>query len=444
MKSARLIQTQWRGWAARQRLAHTRKLNTTALLVQTRWRAVQARRHLAALRHARHTRLSKCATRIQATWRGYVARKRYNEQQQKRMQQLRQQQQQQQQSRRSNFVTQSSTASSSTDSSTRTLGARIQNSLKILNCPDVSIPLTHIISSLNDLHTVTRLSPECCEIFVNESATDILFGFIANCNRSVPHMDMIKLCLDILLNLARYARTVDQVTTHPASFPTLVNLLQAYQLSNPAIFMNVCVIMLLMNRHGCLTDVQMSQVGGREKFAAKLVGMHMTLEKRRTSTRVTDTAAASAAQQRAQRRYVYALEPDWQLGRMSSRTIEFTDALNALETLIGELGMRHVLTVSSSAVVSTSTSKRVAAPRRDAQTPTAAHSSTQHMSTRASARRIEYSTASVSNTAVDTIVEHSTTIISNDNNSSVLSNITIRSVTGFNEEPHLNSTRNHL
>ena len=140
---------------------------------------------------------------------------------------------------------------------------------------------------------------------------------------------------------------------------------------------------------------------------------------------------------------IYALDPEWQLGKMA-RTIEFNDALNSLEVLIGELGMRHVLTTSSSAVVTTSSTKRVA-PRRDAQTPTCTHSSSQ-MGTRSSARRIEYSqtTSATSSSVHDTIVEHSTTIISNEHNSSVLSNITIRSVSGFNEEPHLNSTRNHL
>lgn len=241
--------------AARGRLAQKKKQVEAAISIQTQWRMICARRRFKTIvestrliqkwyRSNRERRVNASATLIQATWRGYVARKKYFADKKLRQQQQ-QQKSRQQQTRRS--------ATTMADQQSRTLGDRIKSSLQLLMCPaETNIPLWSIICSLNDLHTVTRLSPECCEIFVRESATDVLFGFIANCNRSVPHMDMIKLCLDILLNLARYYKTVTQICTGPAAFPTLLNLLQAYQLSNSAIFMNVCVIMVLLHRHACL------------------------------------------------------------------------------------------------------------------------------------------------------------------------------------------------
>lgn len=184
----------------------------------------------------------------------------------------------------------------------------------------------------------------------------------------------------------------------------------------------------------------MMTVGGRDKLFSKLFSIHLALEKRRQAA--TKTTPASTP-----KKFVFSLEPEWQLSK-TCQSIEFTDSLNALEMLMSELGMRHAAAVSASAAVVSST-RRPIIPRREAQTPVVTSSNQQRVTRGAAqqativstaARKIEYAATT---TATTEISEH--TIISNaDHNTSVLSNVTIRSVSGFfNEEPHLNSTRYH-
>lgn len=108
-----------------------------------------------------------------------------------------------------------------------TLGARIRNSLSILSIQNITIQ--QIIYALTDLEKVTRLSPECCSLFTREGAPDILYTFMQNCNRSVPHMDLIKICLHIFTNLAKYKDTVCQVLEPEFSLVVLSNLIQSYR-----------------------------------------------------------------------------------------------------------------------------------------------------------------------------------------------------------------------
>ena len=55
----------------------------------------------------------------------------------------------------------------------------------------------------------TRLSPICCERLVAANAVSVIFRLIRSCNRSLPHMEIIKHSMAILINLAKVR------TTHP-------------------------------------------------------------------------------------------------------------------------------------------------------------------------------------------------------------------------------------
>ena len=77
-----------------------------------------------------------------------------------------------------------------------TLGARIRKAIKILSQP---CEIGKIINALQDLDKVTRLSPECCLTFIREGAHEYLYSFIETCNRSIPHMDLVKYCLKVSL-----------------------------------------------------------------------------------------------------------------------------------------------------------------------------------------------------------------------------------------------------
>ena len=50
---------------------------------------------------------------------------------------------------------------------------------------------------------VTRLSPESCQRMADGKAVAVLFKLMRQCNRSLPHMELLKYALYILLNLSK-------------------------------------------------------------------------------------------------------------------------------------------------------------------------------------------------------------------------------------------------
>lgn len=190
--------------------------HSAALKIQCAWRIRLAQREYQARRieweAAEEIRQKEMfihyqATRIQAWWRGYSVRKETDQILNKIRDRL------------SIYVAKTTEQN--------TLGMRIRNSLAILGYPNVSIQ--QIIIALIDLEKVTRLSPECCRQFTREGAHDILYTFMQNCNRSVPHMDLVKICLQIFINLAKYTETVCQVLEPSYSLAVLSNLIQSYR-----------------------------------------------------------------------------------------------------------------------------------------------------------------------------------------------------------------------
>ncbi len=165
---------------------YQQRLLQAVILVQ---RMKRFRRYLSFLvEFSKELHLYRAAIKIQAYWRGYITRKETNQI----LNSIR---------GRLSFYVQSSS-----NSIVNTLGARIRKSLEILN---ESVTIPEIIKALIDLERVKRLSPECCLWFTREQAPDILYTYISNCNqRCVPHMDLIKICLRIFINLAKYEKTV--------------------------------------------------------------------------------------------------------------------------------------------------------------------------------------------------------------------------------------------
>ena len=60
---------------------------------------------------------------------------------------------------------------------------------------------TQFLDSL--LEIATRLSATCCERLVEGQGVPVIFTLIKNCNRSLPSKQIIKYCVDILLNLTK-------------------------------------------------------------------------------------------------------------------------------------------------------------------------------------------------------------------------------------------------
>ena len=200
---------------------------------------------------------------------------------------------------------------------------------------------------------MTRLSPECCQIFTRDGALGILYSFIAQCNRSVPHMDLIKDCLKIFTNLAKYSETVVYVLEPDNSLFILVNLLVAYQSSNPSIFMDVCVLFILLAQWSTLSEHLLSQ----ENFIKKLQTIYSTLERRanlKTKSTVSNpqlnstlnagsasnvcASSTTSSLSKKTASVSFTISPEWSLSKKQS--IELVEPLGALEYLLSVLGVR--------------------------------------------------------------------------------------------------------
>jgi abnormal spindle-like microcephaly-associated protein len=205
-------------------------------------------------------RLSSAAVKIQALWRGHAQRKQTGPA----LNSIR--------NRLSSIYMSRSAASAEAN----TLGARIRHALLILRHP--CHPIQQIMLALTDLVKVTQLSPECCLFFTRQGAVATLYAFILNCNRSVPHIDLVKLCLHVLVNLAKYAATqADIIVAEANAMDILVSLLQAYYVSNPVIFMNVCILLIILAEK---YEETKRQIVSDTVFVKKLEQIYAGLERR--------------------------------------------------------------------------------------------------------------------------------------------------------------------
>ncbi|GFO45530.1 abnormal spindle-like microcephaly-associated-like protein [Plakobranchus ocellatus] len=167
-----------------------------------------------------HKVLQTASTKIQAAWRGYLVRR---DTKSKKLVQAR---------RRLEELNRSATES-------QTLRSRTASALDyLLREKD----LAYILESLMHLETATRLSPECCERMVEVNAVGVLYRLINSCNRSLPHMDLIKYSISILLNLAKYEKTIEYVMEPQESVGTLLELMQIYR-EKGILFYRSCMLL---------------------------------------------------------------------------------------------------------------------------------------------------------------------------------------------------------
>eukprot|EP00003_Mantamonas_plastica_P022431 TRINITY_DN380_c0_g1_i4.p1 TRINITY_DN380_c0_g1~~TRINITY_DN380_c0_g1_i4.p1 ORF type:complete len:1807 (+),score=729.88 TRINITY_DN380_c0_g1_i4:704-6124(+) len=106
------------------------------------------------------------------------------------------------------------------------LGNRTHFALDILHN---SKQLTQVMDACESLDVSTRLSRVCCVRMVENHAVPIVYGLIRSCNRSQPHMELLKSALSILRNLVEYDSTVDAVITQEGWLETIVDQMQNFR-----------------------------------------------------------------------------------------------------------------------------------------------------------------------------------------------------------------------
>jgi abnormal spindle-like microcephaly-associated protein len=245
--------------------------HSAALVIQCAWRCLVARQIVKQLRELdkeqseKKREIDMYVTRIQALWRGFSCRKTIDLRFSSKVADL----------RRLSVYGHNLTNQSAFDTQ-QTLGARIDRSLRLLVNSTNSLGIPQIITALIDLEKVTRLSPECCMIFAREGSVNVLYNFISSCNRSVPHMDLIKYCLQIFINIAKCSKTQKCILEPTDSLQILSNLLQSYLQTNPNIFMDTCVILILLASNTLLKNYLIKTAG----FCRKLQSIYGIQQRR--------------------------------------------------------------------------------------------------------------------------------------------------------------------
>ncbi|KAJ8300168.1 hypothetical protein KUTeg_021687 [Tegillarca granosa] len=199
--------------------------------------------------------------------------------------------------------------------------------------------LSHILEALIHLDVATRLSPACCERMVEVNAVSVIYRLIRSCNRSQPHMELIKYSVNILLNLAKYDKTASDVYNVEESIDTLIDLMQIYR-EKGAIFSRTCMLLGIMGMEKCRRD----EICENTKLADKIRSIHsLTVRKHRIDEkRLIRQAKQIAAKSfnstlpiHLPHKKQYKIRPDWVLRKDNMREIE--DPLQAINFVMDSL-----------------------------------------------------------------------------------------------------------
>ncbi|KAG0229939.1 hypothetical protein BGW41_002836 [Actinomortierella wolfii] len=121
------------------------------------------------------------------------------------------------------------------------LGNRTTMALDILLS---SGQLSSVLKACYHLDVVTRLSKNSCLRLVEHNVVNIIFRLIRSCNRSQPHMEVLKHALNIIENLSRDPDTIAPVFWAPEGMEILVDTAQAHR-ENDMVFDSTMTILLI-------------------------------------------------------------------------------------------------------------------------------------------------------------------------------------------------------
>ncbi|KAK3088174.1 hypothetical protein FSP39_015668 [Pinctada imbricata] len=185
--------------------------------------------------------------------------------------------------------------------------------------------LSQILDALMHLDVATRLSSHCCVRMVEVNAVQVIYTLIQSCNRSQPHMEIINYSVSILLNLAKYDKTVGAVYI-PGSVDVLLELLQIYR-EKGVIFYRTCTLLGIL---GIDLDRRMT-IGSDPKFKDKIQSLHVLVSRK---NKVNETRQLRQARQLAAKSFnctlpvhvpvkkVHKIRPDWVLQRDKMHEID--------------------------------------------------------------------------------------------------------------------------
>ncbi|XP_070581728.1 abnormal spindle-like microcephaly-associated protein homolog [Ptychodera flava] len=206
--------------------------------------------------------------------------------------------------------------------------------------------MSNLLLALESLEITTRLSPACCERIVANNAVHVIYDVITSCNRSLPHMQAISYCVSVLLNLAKYDKTVDAVYEVTDSIATITDLLSIYRDKGCSIFTKSCTLMVAF----CQKRGRAQEIVRIPKISDKLRSIHALSARKQkmnaqraavrnktlnASTLSTSTFSASILATPSKRP---GIRPDWILRHDKMKDLD--DPFHAIETVMKVLNLK--------------------------------------------------------------------------------------------------------
>ena len=262
--AATTVQSVWRGRAAR---FEYNRIRAATITIQAYTRGYIVRKLL-----PKTMPVNKAATMIQAAWRGFITRK--------------------QSSKKSKRLAARIAAANACAEEHMTLGARTVSALKILLTHK---QLTFVLRACENLVVATKLSTGCCTRLVDAKAVPILFQLVRSCNRSKPHMAVLVVALEIMLNLVKCADTNQYVFQEGESIGLMSELCQMYR-DKTEIFAVVLEIMKNFLNDPEKVAVIKTRAADMKRFdqIKALLERKAKLSKKIDSTRARKSAKATA------------------------------------------------------------------------------------------------------------------------------------------------------
>lgn len=131
------------------------------------------------------------------------------------------------------------------------LGSRTSAALTLL---ETSYDLAEIMNAIKTLEMSTRFSYTCCEAVVNKGSTNILFRLIRFCNRSSPHIDLLKYVLKTLMNISKHANLVDGVVCDRA-VEILLDTIQMFRDKDKVLCLaSSLLLMIVSKKNECILE----------------------------------------------------------------------------------------------------------------------------------------------------------------------------------------------
>ncbi|KAF8065931.1 Aspm [Scenedesmus sp. PABB004] len=312
-RAATTIQAAWRGWRQRAAFApvwHAHRTLTAAGVLQRAWRCARARAELPRLRAELPRRRAVAAwrralaaarahlaeqraeaarreaaalviqsavrgwqvrrvtsrqlagvRRFQALWRGHRVRKTCGRASR---------------DARRRIAAVSAAAASAPQ---RRIGVRTREALDVLLA---SRQCSQVITAVAAIEFSTRYSRACCALMVDAGGVAALLSFMASCNRSRPHVEMLGHALACLANIARWPELLPGVLTAPDCVMVLSERLQMFRDTEDIFMATVAILACLVRSDEGALEAARRAPGAVKLWegVAQLLARKMDMERR--------------------------------------------------------------------------------------------------------------------------------------------------------------------